>query len=65
MKLAHKSKTLNAAAVIAILGVVELNMPLIRENLGEWYGFSYIAIAAVMAWLRFKTSEGIVNAKQN
>lgn len=63
MKKPHKSKTINTAAVIALLGVVELNMPLIRDNLGEWYGVSYIAIAAVMAWLRFKTNEGISNAK--
>lgn len=65
MKKPHKSKTINAAAVIAVLGVIELNMPLIRDNLGEWYGFSYIAIALVMAWLRFKTNEGITDAKQS
>lgn len=64
MKKPYKSKTLNTAAVIAMLGVVELNMPLLRDNLGEWYGFSYIAIALAMAWLRVKTSEGIANAKQ-
>ena len=63
MKSPIRSKTLNAAAVIAVLGVVELNMPLLRDNLGEWYGVSYIVIGAIMAWLRFKTSEGVGNAK--
>lgn len=65
MKQPRKSKTINAAVIIAVLGVVELNMPLIRDNLGDFYGFSYIAIAVIMAWLRFKTNEGISNAKQS
>ena len=63
MKSPIKSKTMNTAAIIAMLGVVELNMPLLRENLGEWYGVSYIVIGAVMAFLRWKTSEGISGAK--
>lgn len=65
MKKPYKSKTINTAAVIAVLGVIELNMPLIRDTLGEWYGFSYIAIAVVMAVLRLKTNEGISNAEQH
>ena len=62
MKKPSKSKTINTSLVIAVLGVAELNMHLVRDNLGDWYGFSYIAIGCIMAWLRFKTSEGVGNA---
>jgi len=51
-----KSRTLDAAALIAVLGVIEANFGLLREMLGEHYGISYIAIAAIMAWLRVKTT---------
>jgi hypothetical protein len=59
VKKPYKSKTINTALVITVLGIVELNMHMLRDNLGDWYGFSYIAIGCIMAWLRFKTTEGI------
>ena len=62
MKKPYKSKTINTSLVIAVLGVAELNMHLVRDSLGEWYGFSYIVIGCVMAFLRFRTSEGVGNA---
>lgn len=42
--------------LIATLGVVELKFPILEELLGQWYGLSYIIVAVVMAYLRFKTT---------
>lgn len=61
MKKPSKSKTLHAAAFVAALGAVELNMHVLRDNLGDWYGVTYIFIAVVIAYLRFITTESISN----
>lgn len=54
-----KSKTIRTAALIAVLGVIEVNFGLLRDMLGDWYGVSYITIAAVMAYLRTITKEPV------
>lgn len=51
-----QSKTINAAVLIGIMGIVETNFGLLRESLGDWYGVSYIAIAALMYYLRTVTT---------
>jgi len=51
-----RSRTLDAAVLVAVLGAVELNFPLLQDMLGEWYGVSYIFIAGLMAYLRFVTT---------
>lgn len=54
--LIKKSRTLDVAAVIAILGVIEANFSLISDQLGEYQGFVYIGISIAMALLRMKTT---------
>ena len=59
MKAKWRSKTIRAAAIIGALGIVETNFGLLKDLLGEWYGLSYIVIAALMYYLRTVTSEPI------
>lgn len=50
-----KSKTILFSAILAVLGVFELNRGLLQEALGEWYGGVYIFIAIITAFLRVVT----------
>lgn len=54
-----KSKTNWTALAITILGVVDMNYPLLKSLLGDWYGLSYIAIGVTMAVLREFTKESV------
>lgn len=47
-----KSKTILFSAILAVLGVLELNLGLLQEALGEWYGGIYIFIESITAFLR-------------
>ncbi len=51
-----KSRTLDLSAALAVLGVIELNMPLVRDMLGDYYGVVFILFAAVGAYLRTDTT---------
>ena len=57
--LIKKSRTFDAAAIIAILGIVEANFSLISSSLGEHQGFIYIGISIAMALLRMKTTGAV------
>lgn len=59
MKPQIKSKTINFAAVVGALGVVEVNFHLLQDLLGQWYGVSYIVIAALVYYLRTITTEPV------
>lgn len=59
MKSQFKSKTINFAALVGALGVVEVNFHLLQDLLGPWYGASYIAIAAIVYYLRTITTEPV------
>lgn len=59
MKSQFKSKTINFAALVGALGVVEVNFHLLQDLLGQWYGVSYIAIAAIVYYLRTITTEPV------
>lgn len=50
-----KSKTLLFSAVLAVLGVLELNLGLLENLLGDWYGVVFILISAVTAVIRVMT----------
>lgn len=54
--LIKKSRTLDMAAMVAALGVLEMNLPLVRESLGNYYGWVFIGIAVAAAVLRLKTT---------
>ena len=51
-----QSRTYDFAALVGLLGVVEMNFGLLEETLGEWYGLSYILLAAGIYILRTKTT---------
>jgi hypothetical protein len=51
-----KSRTLQFAALVAVLGVLELNLGLLQEALGDWYGGVFILISAISAFLRVITT---------
>lgn len=57
-----KSRTYDFAAVIAVFGVVEQNLPLVREQLGDWYGWIFMAVSGAIIYYR-KTTTGPVGGK--
>lgn len=56
MKPKWQSKSINTAAVIAILGVVEVNFHMLQDMLGQYYGLSFVVFAVIMAYLRMITT---------
>ena len=52
---ALKSKTINFSLILAVLGVVEMNLPMVKDMLGDYYGISFMVIAAIVAGLRVVT----------
>lgn len=62
MRRCIKSKTINYALLVALLGVLETNYRLIQNHIPEEYqGLVYILISAGIVVLRFKTTESIAN----
>lgn len=51
-----RSHTLKFAAFLAVLGVLELNLGLLQEALGDWYGIVFIIISMITAFLRVVTT---------
>lgn len=54
-----KSRTIKAATIISVLGVVELNFHLLQDMLGEYYGLSFIVLSIIMGLLRGVTTTSI------
>ena len=54
-----KSNTMQFAAAVSILGVIEMNFSLLQNLLGEYYGLSYVVLSVGIAVLRMKTSKAI------
>ena len=52
-----KSKTINTALIIAVLGVVELNFQYLQGMLGEYYGAAWIVFSMIMVALRAVTTK--------
>lgn len=58
LKKAHKSKTIQVAAAIAVLGVVETQFHMIKDVVPEQYqGLILMGIGMVMAYLRVVTTK--------
>jgi hypothetical protein len=51
-----KSKTHLAALAVSALGIVEVNMGLLKGLLGDWYGVAFIGVAVLMHVLREMTT---------
>ena len=54
--LIKKSRTYDFAGVLAVFGVIEMNLPLVKEQLGDWYGFIFIGVAVAVVLLRRVTT---------
>jgi len=54
-----KSKTINIALIIAVLGVVELNFQYLQGMLGEYYGAAWIVFSMIMMALRSVTTSSL------
>jgi hypothetical protein len=55
-----KSKTMWFSMLLTTLGVIELNMHLFYNMLGEeYYGVTYMIIALVTGWLRVITTTSL------
>lgn len=59
MKKWYQSKTYWFNLVLAIFGILEANMGLVRENLGDNYGVFFIFIAVVGVTLRGITTQRV------
>lgn len=52
-----KSKTINVSYLIAIFGTIEMNLPIVKEQLGDYYGWVFIGVAGMYAVLRKVTTK--------
>jgi len=52
-----RSKTIWFGHLLAIVGIVEANIGLLRESLGEYYGYTFIGIAVITYILRAVTDK--------
>jgi len=51
-----KSRTLDWSAILLLFGILEMNLPLLKENLGSYYGWVFIGVAVITGYLRVKTT---------
>ena len=56
-----KSKTVWFSILIMALGIIEVNFSMLQENLGEYYGISFMVISIVMGVLRMVTIKPIAD----
>ena len=56
-----KSKTINTALLIALLGVLELNFQYLQGVLGTYYGAAWIVFSMLMIVLRSFTTTSLDN----
>ena len=55
------SKTYDATAVVAALGMLVQNLPMLQEQLGNSYGYVFIAFSVLFAYLRKITTGPVGN----
>ena len=51
------SKTIDFGVIVGILGMVEMNLPMVRDQLGNYYGWIFMGISAVTIVLRKMTTK--------
>ncbi len=54
--LIKKSRTLDAATLMVIFGVVQQTLPMVQENLGDYYGMIFMGVGVIFALLRKATT---------
>lgn len=58
-----KSRTIWVNTLIAVLGFLELNLHLVQQNLGDWYGLTFIGIGILGIYLRAVTTKPLSERK--
>lgn len=56
-----KSDTNRYAMMLVSFGVIQENMPLLREYLADWYGLIFVAVGVVVAVLREITTQPVTD----
>lgn len=51
------SRTMDFSVLLTVFGVFEMNLPLVRDTLGDYYGAVFIVIAVITALLRKATTK--------
>lgn len=51
------SKTLDVSTLVVIFGVIEQNLPMVREQLGDYYGMVFMGVGIIFAVLRKITTK--------
>lgn len=54
-----KSKTIWAATIISVLGVIESNFHFLQDYLKEYYGVSWVIFSVIMVVLRAVTTQSL------
>jgi len=57
-----KSRTFDTASLVVAFGVIEQNLPMVREQLGDYYGIVFIGVGIIFALLR-QSTKGAVGEK--
>lgn len=57
--LIKKSRTLDAAALLAIFGAAQQYLPMIQDKLQGNYGYVFGLVGIVVAYLRFVTTKPV------
>lgn len=52
-----KSETMIFSYILIIAGVIQVNLPLLKGNFGEYYGVATTVIGIVVAVLRMRTTK--------
>ena len=54
-----KSETMWFALLLTVLGIVEVNLPMMKSDLGVYYPYIFTAIGIVVALLRMTSTKPI------
>ena len=51
------SKTMDFAALLAVFGTIEQNLPMVKDMIGDNYGLVFIGVSVIVALLRMVTTK--------
>jgi len=51
------SKTIDFGLLVGIFGMIEMNLPMVKEQLGDYYGWIFMGISAAVLVLRKLTTK--------
>lgn len=51
------SKTIDFGLLVGVFGMIELNLPIVKDQLGDYYGWVFMGISAAVIVLRKMTNK--------